>query len=355
MSVITQTKIAKFQDKVVQTELDQRVFGLNQMFLDSTPKNKILTPSMLQALQTKQTRTVTYPALKEDVITSTSVESFTIPSNISDAEEVTITSISIFSGYKVFPAMFIDNAISREDYEMNKLEEVFKSMANAKEVQQLAFLETQKTQVWNNLTSINNGAGTYAFNTGTDTLDVDLAGQKNGFFNRLKTSFRNNDQSRMGSYSFVTNEGGLTLALDTIATLGQSNASNQQNGMNAIPKLYGSQNISGGSDQFVGFMIEDGAVGVAQNFPWEFRTAIATSDAQWGITDTNVPMLGNRINTYYNTGKADASAEGGTLAESRMTTYEEFGFLDKFYLVSSYNSDLATRANNIVKVKGATS
>jgi len=355
MSIITQTKIAKFQDRVVQTELDERIFGLNQMFLDSTPKNKILTPSMVAELQKKQTRTITYPALKEDVITSTAVESFTIPSNISDAEEITITSISIFSGYKIFPAMFIDNAISREDYEMNKLEEVFKAMANAKEVQQLAFLETQKTQVWTNLTSINNGAGSYSFNSTTDLLEVDLAGQKNGFFNRLKTSFRNNDQSRMGSYSLVTNEGGLTLALDTIATLGQANASNEQNATNSIPKAYGSQNISGGSDQFIGFMIEDGAVGIAQNFPWEFRSEIATSDAQWGVSDTAVPMLGNRINTYYNKGKADASAEGGTLAESRMTTFEEFGFLDKFYLVSSYNSDLATRANNILKIKGATS
>jgi len=105
----------------------------------------------------------------------------------------------------------------------------------------------------------------------------------------------------------------------------------------------------------VAYLLRDGAIGSVQNYPFDFRTGTVVDSKVWGIMPTPAPYIGERLNVFQNTEATDASSLGDRTGELRMTSYKEMGFLDKFFLVTNYNSDLTSRVNDIVKVTGATS
>jgi len=341
-----------YQDKITQTEKESQKYGLIECLKHNSPMNKVLTPSLRAHLQTVEGRTTEYTGLKEDVITTTSVESFTIPSHLSDSEQKTLTSVSIFSGFQIYPAWFENNTIAMEDYMTNKFDEVFSAMASAKETQIANLLNAYKTQVWDGIVQVNNGDGTFAFDTSNDWLTVNLAAQKDVMYSNLKTLFRIN--KKVGGYNAVINEGGWNLALNEIFKFGQMNNENRQFAENQLPKYFESLGIAPGSDQFLGYMMRDGAIGSVQNYPFDFRTGSNVDSKVWGVMDTPAPYIGERLNVYNNKEAVNASSLGDTTSHLKMTTMEEWGFLDKFFLVSNYNSDLTARVNEILKIKGLT-
>ena len=224
-------------------------------------------------------------------------------------------------------------------------------MAEAKETQIGNILSTNKTQVLAGATQINNGDGTFTF--ATSALTANLAAQKDTLFSNLKTIMRINKQT--GNYNMVVNEGGFNLAMNEIFKFGQMNQENRQFVENNLPLLFSTLGIAPGSNQFVSYMMLNGAIGSVQNYPFDFRTGSAVDSKQWGVMDSPAPYIGERLNVYTNKEAVDASALGDTTAHLKMTTMEEWGFLDKFFLVSNYNSDLTSRVNDILKVIGATS
>jgi hypothetical protein len=239
-----------------------------------------------------------------------------------------------------------------QDYMSNKFDEVFSAMAAAKETQIFNLLNAFRTQVWNGTTQVNNGDGTFTFQTATDNLDINKAAQKDVMFSNLKTLFRIN--KKVGGYNSVINEGGWNLALNEIFKFGQMNQENRQFADNQLPLFFESLGISPGSDQFSGFMMRDGAIGSVQNYPFDFRTGSNVDSKIWGVMDSPAPFIGERLNVYNNKEAVDASSLGETTGSLNMTTLEEWGFLDKFFLVSNYNSDLTTRVNEILKIVGKT-
>lgn len=342
-----------YQDKVTQTEKEVQRYGLIECLKHNTPSNKVLaSPALKSHLQTVQGQTTQYTGLKEDVITTTSVESFTIPEHLSVSEQKTLTSVSIFSGFRVYPGYFVNNTIEKETYIMNKYDEVFSAMAAAKETQIASALSTYKTQVLAGEAQINNGDGAFAFNTSLDTLTCDLAAQKDALFSNLKTIMRIN--KKVGNYNMVVNEGGFNLAMNEILKFGQQNQENRQFVLNQLPMYFETLGIAPSTFQFVAYLLRDGAIGSVQNYPFDFRNGTVVGDKVWGIMPTPAPYVGERLNVFYNKEAVDASSLGDTTSELRMTSYEEWGFLDKFFLVTNYNSDLTTRVNDIVKVTGAT-
>ena len=341
-----------YQDRITQTEKEKQRYGLIECLQHNSPMNKVLTPTLRAHLQTVEGRTTEYTGLKEDVITTTTVESFTIPAHLSDSEQKTLTSVSIFSGFQVYPAWFQNNTIAMEDYMANKFDEVFAAMAAAKETQIANLLNTYKTHVWAGETQVNNGDGTFTFQVATDDLDINLAAQKDVMYSNLKTLFRIN--KKVGAYNAVINEGGWNLALNEIFKFGQMNQENRQFAENQLPLYFETLGIAPGSDQFIGYMMRDGAIGSVQNYPFDFRTGTNVDSKVWGVMDSPAPYIGERLNVYNNKEAVDASALGDTTSHLKMTSMEEWGFLDKFFLVSNYNSDLTTRVNDILKIIGLT-
>lgn len=342
-----------YQDRMTQTEKDAQRYGLIECLKYNTPMNKVLNPTLTAHLKTVEGRTTQYTGLKEDVITTTTTESFTIPAHLSDSEQKTLTAVSIFSGFQVYPAMFENNTIAKADYLANKYDEVFSAMAVAKETQIANVLSTYKTQLFDGVAQINGGDGTFAFDTSLDNATVNLAGQKDTLFSNLKTWFRINKKT--GAYNAVVNEGGLNLALNEILKFGMQNSENRQFALNQLPLYFETLGIAPSTFQFVMYMLRNGAIGSVQNYPYDFRTGSVVDSKVWGIMPTPAPYIGERLNVYHNTEAVDASGLGETTAHLKMTTMEEWGFLDKFFLVTNYNSDLTSNVNDILKITGATS
>jgi hypothetical protein len=342
-----------YQDRKVQTEKLTQRYGLIDCLKYNTPMNKVLSPTLKAHLQTVEGRTTQYTGLKEDVITTTSVESFTIPAHLSETEQKTLTAVSIFSGFQVYPAWFQNNVVNYQEYLMNKYDEVFAAMAAAKETQIASVLSSYKNQVALDVTQINGGDGVFAFDADLDTVTCNKAAQKDMLFANLKTLARIHKIT--GNYNFVVNEGGFNLAMNEILKYGAANDKNLANMANMMPTIFETLGISSTGFQFVSYMLRDGAIGGVQNYPFDFRNGSTVDSKVWGIMDTPAPYIGERLNVYYNKEAVDASSLGDTSSHLRMTTMEEWGFLDKFFLVTNYNSDLTTRVNDIFKVTGATS
>jgi len=342
-----------YQDRKTQTEKDLQRYGLIECLRHNTPMNKVLSsPSLKAHLQTVQGQTTQYTGLKESVITTTSVESFTIPEHLSVSEQKTLTSVSIFSGFRWYPGQFVNNTIEEGVYLDNKFDEVFSAMAAAKETQIASALSTYKTQVLAGEAQINHGDGAFAFDTALDTLTCDLAAQKDALFANLKTIMRINKKA--GNYNMVVNEGGFNLAINEILKYGQQNQENRQFVLNQLPMYFETLGIAPSTFQFVAYLLRDGAIGSVQNYPYDFRTGTVVDSKVWGVMPTPAPYIGERLNVFQNIEATDASSLGDRTGELRMTSYKEMGFLDKFFLVTNYNSDLTTRVNDIVKVTGAT-
>ena len=67
-----------------------------------------------------------------------------------------------------------------------------------------------------------------------------------------------------------------------------------------------------------------------------------------------IPFTRMRANIYTNreATNADALISSGSDSNTLMSHFEEMAVWIRFYVVYRYNSDLATRANDIVKIKG---
>jgi len=345
--------LVAYQDRVTQTEKLQQRYGLIECMKYNTPFNKVLNPTLSAHLQQVEGRTTEFTGLKEQTITTTSVESFTIPANLSTSEQKTLSLITIMSGFQYYPAWFQNNTIAVNDYLANKYDEVFAAMAAAKETYIAANLNTYKSQVCAGIDQINGGDGVFAFDAGLDTVTVNKAGQKDMLFSNLQTLFRINKLA--GAYNAVVNEGGFNLALNEILKYGAANDKNLANIKNQLPVLFETLGISATSFQFVAYMMRNGAFGGVQNYPYDFRTGTTIGQKQWGIMPTPAPYIGERLNVYHNTEAVDASSLGDTSSHLLMTGMEEWGFIDKFFIVNNYNSDLTTRVNDIYKITGATS
>jgi hypothetical protein len=341
-----------YQDKKTQTELLSQRYGLIECLKYNTPFNKVLTPTLKAHLQQVEGRTTEYTGLKESVITTTSTESFTIPAHLSTSEQKTLTSISIFSGFQIYPAWFQNNTIAMADYLANKYDEVFMAMASAKEVLIATLLNTNRNQVALAVNQINGGDGVFTFDASLDTVTVTKAAQKDTMFANLKTLMR--IAKMAGEYNMVVNEGGFNLALNEIYKYAASNDKNLAFIQNQLPKFFETLNIAPESFQFKAYLMLNGAIGSVQNYPFDFRMGTTVDSKVWGIMDTPAPYIGERLNVYHNREAVDASSLGDTTAHLKMTSMEEWGFLDKFFLVTNYHSDLVNVLTDIVKVTGAT-
>jgi len=218
-------------------------------------------------------------------------------------------------------------------------------------------MEARKTQALSYLTQVSQGDGTFVFDGGTDTLQVNKAAQKETMFQNLQTLMAANELG--GNYQIVTNRGGLAVQKSEAMKYGANNEKNiAALGLMDPSRVHETGNISPGSDIFNGYFLRDGAIGMFENYPFDFRNNTTTADGRaWSVSDMDIPFTNLRANVYVNNEATEASALVGAGNDTNltMTTFSEMALWFRFYIVYRYNGDIATRANDIVKIKGLTS
>ncbi len=332
--------------------------GIVDLVKNSTAFTDYISPSARERLATHSSlRDVKIPIILDQQVTVVQTPGFEfIPDNLTTSEEYTFTTVDVFSGFRHFPALYGNNTIDAEFDRNVKMTNVANEMANTMETLLTTTLEARKTQVLDFTTQLNQGllGGTYTF-TGSDILEISKAAQQETIFADLNEVMRANKLG--GTYSIVTSPAGLAVQKTEALKFGESNDKNiRALGMIPAEDMHTSHNIST-SDNFDGFWVRDGAIGMYANFPWDFRNGTTTGGGEeWSISDVEIPFTRMRANIYTNTFSANSTGLVSVGEDSNliMSAGEEMAIWIRFYIVFRFNSDLTTRPNDILKIRGLT-
>lgn len=346
-----------WNDLQVTTATNEKRFsqlGIVDSIKDSTPFVDYVSPSDRQKLaEFSSIRDLQIPVIKDQTVTVNTTPGFDfIPSNLPETDQYSFTAFDVFSGFRHYPAAYgnnsIDSDFAREQVMMN----VAFAMGNSIETILAARLEDRKTQLLNFTTQVSQGDGTYTFNGGTDVLEINKAAQKETMFFNLEALMAANELG--GNYRIMTNRAGLSVQKAEQLKFSVANSENKNAlGMFPLDRMYESGNISAGSDNFQGWLMRDGAMGVYENFPFDFRDGTEFAGKQWSVSDVEIPFTRMRANIYTNTEATEAtSLVAGAPSDMKMTHFEEMAIWTRFYVVFRFNSDLTTRANDVVKITG---
>lgn len=359
MSYLTNTILNDFQAREAQNEKLEGNYGMLDLAKDSTARVDYVPPSVATLLNTvSASRLAKLPTMKDQTVTVTTTPGFSnIPVNIGESDTYYFTAYDVFSGFRLYPGSFENNQIDAAWWRDQTIRNVLKAMAVAKDDIIETIIEARKTQVLDFTAQVSLGDGTFTFDAGTDTLSINKAAQKDTMFVYLVELMRANQMA--GDYRIVTSPGGLLVA-QTEAFKYQTDQTKQLLwAQSAIQpdRRYVSNQLSPGSDNFTGFLCRDGALGIYENWPWDFRNGTVVANKKWSITDVEMPYIKSRPNLFINTEATEATSIISPATDSNliMTHFEEMAIWDRFYVVYRYNSALASRVNDIVKIKGLTS
>lgn len=330
--------------------------GLVDAVKASTPATaEFIPPSAREALRVASaSRAVKIPVIKDQTVVVETTPGFNfIPDNLPETDEYSFTAFDVFSGFRHFPAAYANNVVDANFARDQVMKNVAYAMGNSIETILAAQLETRKSQLLNFTTQVSQGDGTFTFNGGTDTLEVNKAAQKETMFSNLNTLMSANELE--GTYRIATNRAGMAVQRTEAAKFGAANDKDLQNLMFfGNDRIHESGNISAGSDIFNGWLIRDGSIGMVENFPWDFTNGTEINGKKWNITNMELPFTGMRANVYTNSEATEATSLISPATDSNliMTHFEEMAIWIRFYVVYRFNSDLANRAQDIVKIKG---
>lgn len=358
MAYLDSVVLADYQDLTVQSDARKTKYGQLDVAIDSTPGVDYVPPSVIQKLATASgAQSYKIPILKDMAATATTVPGFAnIPINLGLAESYYFAAYDVFSGFRLFPSSFAGSQIDAQSYINDRMNKVTEAMAAAAEGIITVILEARKTQVLEHTTQISQGDGVFQFDTDTDTLKVGKKAVKDTMFANLNALMIANKLD--GDYRIVVNPAGLSAAVTNALKYGVNNNQNIIQFEPAIPSnmRYESHALAPGDDIFNGYLVRNGAIGVYENFLWDFANGTNFAGKQWSVSDTPLQNLRMRVNVFRNTEATDATSlfAAGTNKNVLMTTFEEIAFWARFYVVYRYNSDITTIANDIVKIKGLT-
>lgn len=324
----------------------------------STPSVDYISPSIKAEMQKMSSdRDVQIPVLKDQTVTVNQTPGFAfIPSNLPESAQYSFTAVDVFSGFRHYPAQYANNTVDSDWARSQVMKNVAYAMGNTIETLLETQLSARKTQLLDYTTQISQGDGTYTFNTTPDELEINKAAQKETMFANLTSVMGANELG--GNYRVVTSRAGLAVQKSELTKYGAANDKNLQAlGMFSASQMHESGNISAGSDVFNGYLLRDGSIGIIENYPYDFRAGTTVAGKTWSISDTEIPFTGMRANIYTNTEATEATAlvTSGSDSNLKMTHFEEMAIWQRFFIVYRYNSDLTTRAQDIVKLSGKTS
>ncbi len=323
----------------------------------STPFCDFITPDIIEKFNTfSGDRGILIPVIQDQQVSVVTTPGFNfIPNNLTTSAEYTFVAFDVFSGFRHYPSLYANNVINSNFDRNVKMTNVANSMADTIEGILTGVLDTNRTQLLGFTTQVNqsSGSGTYAFDAGTDILTINKAAQQETMFSSLSTLM---DANKLpGSYATVVSPAGLAVQKLEALKFGEANTKNiAAIGMISADDMHNSHNIDANSKVFNGYWVKKGAIGMYSNHPFDFRNSTVVDSAKWSVSDVNLPFIGMKANIYTDSFKANATGlvATGTDTNLIMSAGEEMAVWARFYVVFPYNSDLSTRASDIVKIQG---
>lgn len=332
--------------------------GLVDAAAESTAAVDYIPPSAVEAFNSVSSlRNIEIPVIKDQTVTVVTTPGFNhIPDNLPESDKYSFTAYDVFSGFRHTRSAYANNMVDENFAVEQVMRNVAHGMGKTIEGILSTVLESRKTQTLGHTTQVSQGDGTFVFDGGSDTLNVSKAAQKETMFYNLNALMAANDLD--GMYRLISSRAGMAAQIAESLKYGANNDKNIQSlGFLPLDRIHETDTVSAGSDIFNGYFLRDGAIGMYENFPYDFRNGSVVGGKQWNISDVEIPFTRMRANIYTNSEATDATAliTSGADSNVKMTHFEEMAIWVRFYVVHRYNSDLTTRANDIVKISGKTS
>lgn len=354
MSFLNGTLLNDLQSDQATNEKYFSPLGVIDAVKASTASANYIPPTVRENLSSiSSLRNAEIPVIQDQTVTVVTTPGFEyIPSNLPTSAKYWFQPYDVFSGMRHYPAANDNNMIDSEFQSREVLKNVLYAMGNTVEGILLTNLDARKTQVLNHTEQVSATTADYSFNTTPDILEVKKAAQEETMFYSLEALMAANEVG--GNYRIVTNRAGLARQKAEALKYGAGNDRNLDAlGFFGADRMYESGNITS-AVKFDGYLLRDGAMGVFENFPSDFRKGTSFAGKSWSVSDMDLPFVNMRANIYTDTTATNATSliTSGEDSNLIMSHFEEMGIWVRFYVVYRYNSDLSTRVNDIVKVQG---
>ena len=342
MAYLLDTELAAIQTSTVETEIRKKSHGVIPFAFDQTPSMPALTPEVKKAIENANGRYVDISALQEMTPNVTTSFSYDITPNLSTSDKTRVTVYTFMSSFQYNPYTFLNNTIDGEAYKINKLKEIDKALSSSISNTLLSVLDARKTQVLD-ITGAPSGV---LFNA-SDYVTMSAAIQAKPFFDYLETIAMQNDLD--GSYSAV----GTHSLRHILADIKQYGSSNDKNLLaQSFPSTYFESNLAvTASSNATAYFVKDGAIGIQPTYPAIFKNnenripGIEFSIGGLPLPQTGMlPLIMKQTQAFDETALSSHSAAG-------MSMVENYKVGVSFAVVSTYNSDITTRVNDVIKLE----
>lgn len=318
-------------------------YGALDFFIGQTnAANSIISPTLRDRAFGSIGNTVQIPVINYDGdVTVSNVRSCVISDDENTSALYTVNWVTMQVGFTMVPSLYMNNEISYEHDFNRKMEKVCRALANALDVQAVAALEANKTQVF---------ADKLYYTTNSNVLEIPWNARME-FFGDMNAIMRAN--AYPGMLHVIGNAG-----IDaTIAKLAQHDIYNDVNKRNEFAgKIFHySNNVANEEGKFAtAFVVEDGNVGVLTRVDREALRGTKMNFHEWDVV--RLPFIDLPVGSHYYTSVGDNSQIAGAASADMVCTVKEyFGFSVDVAFIVAYNSDPTNVANPIVKVEVAAS
>lgn len=347
MSYLVDTALNNYQSKLAQTEIKKPINGAIKFVQDQTADAQV-DMETVNAIKNANGRTVDISAIKESSLSVATSFSYNLNESRNDTAKTSVTIYQYWVSFFANKYDFSNNAIAFQQYLDNKIVEADKALANAVSTQLISVLNTNRTQTLVH-TGIPSGLD---FNETSDAVTIALAKHGAPFFDYLQTLFMQNQIGDRDAVVLASPSLGYIIANHRL--YGQYNDKNLMG--QAFPQIYTDTNLSAtASSDATFYMARKGAAAMFESIPVEFANADnSVADVKFSVGAQAMPLCGMKPlvleidSVYDNNGLT-------TRPTDRMTVTKKFGIGLSFGVVTSYNSDLTTKVNDIVKVEALSS
>ena len=316
-------------------------YGALDFFIEQTnAANSIINPNLRDRAFESIGNTVQVPVINYDGdVTVSNVRSCVIADDENTSALYTVNWVTLAVGFTMVPQLYRNNEISYEHDFARKMEKVCRALATAMDVQAIAALEANKTQVFKD---------SLYYTVTSNSVQVPWNARME-FLSDMNAMMRANAYPRM---LHVIGGAGIDSLVRKMAEHDIYNDVNKR--LEYDNKVFHyTNNIS--NEQGVlatAYVVEDGNVGVLTRVDREALSRTRANFHEWDVV--RLPYIDLPVGSHYYTAVGDQSNIAGAASADMVCNVKEyFGFSVDIAFLVAYNSAPETVANPIIKVEVA--
>ena len=318
-----------------------REYGALDFFIEQTNAgNSIISRELLDRAFVSMGNNVQVPVINYDAdVQVSNVRSCTIGDDENTSALFNVNWVTLAVGFTMVPQFYRNNEITYEHDFARKMEKVCRALATAMDIQAIAALEANKTQVFQDQ---------LYYNVIGNSVQVPWNARME-FLSDMNAMMRANSYPEM---LHVIGGAGLDSLVRKMAEHDIYNDVNKR--LEYDNKVFHyTNNIVNEQGVFAtGYVVADGNVGVLTRVDRESLNRTVSFNHEWDVV--RLPFIDLPVGSHYYTSVGDQSGIAGAASEDMTCAVKEyFGFSVDIAFLVAYNSDPETVANPIIKIEVA--